>query len=138
MSDDADLLTQTRLSEREREHNRRSELRCPRNPISLPSAVHLGELPVAVATGWTRVAREALKDEGYVKFRKAFMKKILKAPISSNLNVSSYKATEMDDMETCCRLHRVTSILLERLHWVISTMTASRIKSVFLGSVVTY
>ena len=53
--------------------------------------------PVASSTGWTRASRDALKDEGLVEFRESFTKKILKTPISSNLNVSSYKATEMDD-----------------------------------------
>jgi hypothetical protein len=53
--------------------------------------------PVATQTGWTRSARESLNNEGLVKFRESFAKKILKTPISSNLNVSSYKASEMDD-----------------------------------------
>ena len=53
--------------------------------------------PIVSNTGWTRSTREALKDEGLVKFRESFTKKILKTFISSNLNVSSYKATEMDD-----------------------------------------
>ena len=53
--------------------------------------------PAASNTGWTRTARAALKDEGLVKFREAFTKKVLKTLISSNLNVSSYKATEMDE-----------------------------------------
>ena len=53
--------------------------------------------PVAAQTGWTRSAREALTNEGIVKFRESFAKKVLKTLISSNLNVSSYKASEMDD-----------------------------------------
>ena len=53
--------------------------------------------PVATTTGWTRAARTALKDEGLVRFREAVTKKILKSLISSNLNVSSYKASEMED-----------------------------------------
>ena len=48
-------------------------------------------------TGWARTSRAVLKDEGLVKFWEAFMKKILKTLISSKLNVSSYKVTEMDD-----------------------------------------
>ena len=53
--------------------------------------------PIATTTGWTRAARTALKDEGLVRFREAVTKKILKTLISSNLNVSSYKASEMED-----------------------------------------
>ncbi len=53
--------------------------------------------PIAATTGWTRTSRGALSDEGLVKFRENFIKKIVKIPVSSNLNVASYKAAEMDD-----------------------------------------
>ena len=48
---------------------------------------------VAANMGWTRNACDGLKDDGLVKFWEAFMKKILKTLISSNLNVSSFKVT---------------------------------------------
>ena len=38
----------------------------------------------------------SLQNEGYVKFRDNFVKKLIKTPLSSNLQVSSYKAAEMD------------------------------------------
>ena len=53
--------------------------------------------PIASSTGWTRAARAALNNEGLVKFREGFIKKVIKTPISSNLNVTSYKASEMED-----------------------------------------
>ena len=53
--------------------------------------------PQAQSSGWTRTTRSALKDEGLVKFRENFVKKVIKVPLSSNLQVSSYKASEMDN-----------------------------------------
>ena len=53
--------------------------------------------PISSSTGWTRTSRQNLSDEGLVKFRENFIKKIIKVPVSSNLNVTSYKASEMED-----------------------------------------
>ena len=53
--------------------------------------------PIAASTGYTRAARAALANDALVRFRETFAKKILKTLVSSNLNVSSYKASEMDD-----------------------------------------
>ena len=55
--------------------------------------------PKAASTGYTRAIREGLKEEAYVKFREVFVKKVIKTPLSSNLQVSSYKASEMDNKE---------------------------------------
>ena len=66
----------------------------PLNDVKFNFAV---QAPVVANTGWTRNACDSLKDEELVKFQEAFTKKILKMLISSNLNMSSYKATEMDD-----------------------------------------
>ena len=52
--------------------------------------------PKAATTGYTRQLRAGLSDEGYVKFRDAVVKKIIKTPLTSNLQVSSYKPSEMD------------------------------------------
>ena len=53
--------------------------------------------PAQATTGWTRAARAALTNEGLVKFREAFAKKIVKVLLSANLGVSSYKPSEMED-----------------------------------------
>ena len=55
--------------------------------------------PKAASTGYTRAIREGLKEEAYVKFREVFVKKVIKTPLSLNLQVSSYKASEMDNKE---------------------------------------
>jgi len=53
--------------------------------------------PKATSAGYTRAIRESLKNEGLVKFRDAFIKKLIKVPLSSNLLVSSYKPSEMGE-----------------------------------------
>ena len=53
--------------------------------------------PKASSAGYTRSIRESLKNEGLVKFRDAFIKKLIKVPLSSNLLVSSYKPSEMGE-----------------------------------------
>ena len=53
--------------------------------------------PKAAHGGYTRADRDALANEGLVKFREHFVKRITKTPISSNLSVSSHKPTEMTD-----------------------------------------
>ena len=55
--------------------------------------------PKAASTGYTRAIRESRKEEAYVKLREVFVKKVIKTPLSSNLQVSSYKASEMDNKE---------------------------------------
>ena len=50
--------------------------------------------PKANTTGWTRDEREALANEGLVKFKDSVVKKVIKTPLSSNLSVSSYKPSE--------------------------------------------
>ena len=55
--------------------------------------------PKAASTGYTRIIREGLKEEAYVKFREAFIKKVIKTLLSSNLQVSSYKALEMENKD---------------------------------------
>ena len=55
--------------------------------------------PKAASTGYTRAIREGLKEESYVKFWEVFVKKVIKTPLSSNLQVSLYKPSEMDDKE---------------------------------------
>ena len=55
--------------------------------------------PKAASTGHTRAIQEGLKEEACVKFREVFVKKVIKTPLSSNLQVSSCKASEMDNKE---------------------------------------
>ena len=55
--------------------------------------------PKAASTGYTRAIREGLKEEAYVRFREVFVKKVIKTLLSSNHQVSSYKASEMDNKE---------------------------------------
>ena len=52
--------------------------------------------PAATSTGWTRLTRAALSNDGLVRFREASVKRIVKVPLSSNLTVSSCKPAEMD------------------------------------------
>ena len=52
--------------------------------------------PKAETSGWTRSEREKLTNEGLVKFKENVVKKVIKTPLSANLSVSSYKASEMD------------------------------------------
>ena len=53
--------------------------------------------PKASAAGYTRTSREALKNDGLVKFRESFIKKLVTTHLSQNLQVQSYKPTEMSD-----------------------------------------
>ena len=53
--------------------------------------------PVATHGGYTRANRAALANEGLVKFREHFVKRLTKTPLSSNLTASSYKPAEMTD-----------------------------------------
>ena len=53
--------------------------------------------PIATSTGWTRTEREALTNEGLVKFRESVAKKILKVLVSANVRVSSFKPAEMGE-----------------------------------------
>ena len=55
--------------------------------------------PVASTAGFTRTIRENLQNEGLVKFRESFVKKLVKTPLSSNLQVSSYKPSEMQEKQ---------------------------------------
>ena len=55
--------------------------------------------PVATQAGYTRATRAALANEGLVKFRESFVKKLSKVPLSSNLQVSSYKPSEMQEKQ---------------------------------------
>ena len=55
--------------------------------------------PIATSAGYTRAIREKLENEGLVKFRESFIKKIVKTPLSSNLQVSSYKPSEMQEKQ---------------------------------------
>ena len=52
--------------------------------------------PKADSTGYTRAVCKALANEGLVKFRESFIKKVIKTPLSANLQVTSYKPSEMD------------------------------------------
>ena len=65
--------------------------------------------PKAASTGYTRVIREGLKEEANVKFREAFVKKVIKTPLSSNLQVSLHKALEMDNKENFLHDKRTVS-----------------------------
>ena len=53
--------------------------------------------PVSSSAGYTRTTRDALKNEGLVKFRESFVKKLVKTLLASSMQVSSYKPTEMND-----------------------------------------
>lgn len=67
------------------------------SPFTLGNILHWPSKSIVSSTGWTRMASKALKEERLVRFRKAVTKKIVKSYISSNLNVSSNKASEMED-----------------------------------------
>lgn len=56
-------------------------------------------VPKATTAGYTRDIREKLENDGLVKFRESFVKKLIKTPLSSNLQVSSYKPSEMQDKQ---------------------------------------
>ena len=45
--------------------------------------------PKASTAGYTREICEKLENDGLVKFRESFVKKLIKTPLSSNLQVST-------------------------------------------------
>ena len=55
--------------------------------------------PKASSTGCTHTGHEGLKGEAFVKFHGAFAEKVIKTLLSSNLQVSSHKALEMDNKD---------------------------------------
>ena len=52
--------------------------------------------PRQAAAGWTRSQRDALQNEGLVKFREVVIRKLIKTPLSKNLTVTSYKPSDME------------------------------------------
>ena len=85
--------------------------------------------PKAASTGYTRTIREGLKEEAYVKFREVFVKKVIKTPLSSNLQVSSYKALEMDNVENF--FHAISGFTHTSLHME-AWMWTHFVKNVFV------
>ncbi|RME53506.1 hypothetical protein D6783_01855, partial [Candidatus Woesearchaeota archaeon] len=53
--------------------------------------------PVASNAGYTRATRDALQNEGLVKFRDSFVKKLSKVPLSCSMQVASFKPSEMNE-----------------------------------------
>ena len=53
--------------------------------------------PVASAAGYTRTTRSSLQNEGLVKFRESFVKKLQKTPLTCTMQVTSYKPSEMEN-----------------------------------------
>ena len=53
----------------------------------------------ATSAGCTCTIQKGLMEEAFVKFCEAFVKNVINIPLSSNLQVSSHKALEMENKD---------------------------------------